>query len=221
MKTQAKLVAIAMVAHLSGCSTPTDGSAEGSKSTQAPTKWRIAQQDTLLAGGESKPYHFCAAGECELSTRKTLPRPAPTLMSMKSKEEARPAPAAGKGAGASIGPNRIAIPFAYNSAALSEEGKRQVDAFVKGAGAGARIEIVGLADSLRRDSYNQALAKRRAAAVRQYIASSSNKPGASIAASVSTGARIVRVTEDGIYPTGEAHNGRRVDMGVIGLEVNK
>lgn len=192
----------------------------GDDATAAPTteqtRWKLAQHESL--GDESNPFKFCRGSDCPGVSRKTVNAGTPVAKARVTPTPAVPA-APAKPAAAPGPADRVVIPFAYNSAALSEDGKRAIDSMLQGRDQ-LSLEIVGVADTVRRDAYNRHLAERRAQAVSTYLATvtASRKAGS---VKWSTSSRIVRVTPEGTYPPGEPHRGRRVDLGVIGLEVKQ
>ncbi len=184
---------------------------------------RVSQSATQRDFVSGAPvFYLCDGRGCGEFTPKTVPRmvadrsPGSGVPGTSHDSPARvPAPVSqqrGDAAGAVVA--RIA--FAYNRAELSAAARASLDELAPKLVRADSVRIVGLADTLKRDEANQALAHRRAKAVADYLAAKWGTQRPVPRLDLQT--RLVRVTEDGRYPEGEPHKGRRAD--VIELEID-
>ena len=184
---------------------------------------RVSQSATQRDFVSGAPvFYLCDGRGCGELTPKTAPRmvadrsPVGGVPSAVQDSPARvPAPVPrqrGEASGAVVA--RIA--FAYNRAELSAPARSSLDELAPKLVRAESVRIVGLADTLKRDEANQALAHRRAKAVADYLTAKWGTQRPIPRLDLQT--RLVRVTEDGRYPDGEPHKGRRAD--VIELEID-
>ncbi len=184
---------------------------------------RVSQSATQRDFVSGAPvFYLCDGRGCGEFTPKTALRPvadrspAGGVPSASQDSAARvPAPVAqqrGEASGAVVA--RIA--FAYNRAELSAAARTALDELAPKLIRAESVRIVGLADTVKRDEANQALAQRRAKAVADYLNAKWGTQRPVPRLDLQT--RLVRVTEDGRYPDGEPHKGRRAD--VIELEID-
>lgn len=187
---------------------------------------RVSQSATQRDFVSGSPvFYLCDGRGCGDLTPKTAPRmvagPGPTSVAPGVAAPATPAaprvaPAASKQRGDATGAVVARIAFAYNRAELSASARAALDELAPKLARAESVRVVGLADTVKRDEANQALAQRRARAVADYL--TAKWGGAQPVPRLDLQTRLVRVTEDGRYPDGEPHKGRRAD--VIELEID-
>lgn len=159
--------------------------------------------------GEAVPA-LCAGPSCLNFTPKVLQIPQPSAPS-------RPAPPAVSPpvkppAAVQPEPRQIEmrLPFSYNSSRLSKASQDELLRVLLPVSTSARsVQIIGVADSQKRDQYNLSLAQRRADAVASFLKTHL------ASATFSTSARVVKVSEQGAYPQDEPHQARRADLSVL------
>lgn len=180
---------------------------------EAAVKWRIGQIDGARDNLSGDLLHvFCKRDECMVS-QKTLTMAGTRQVGFGGK--AKP----GKQADpvATREERLFTVPFDYNKSTINSKGFDALTQAVQSLSEAKKLKVVGLADSLNRDEYNLALAKKRANAVQGWFQKRFTEMGKAV--EVDSDARIVRVTEEGVYPPGEKFKGRRVDLTVIVVEV--
>lgn len=103
------------------------------------------------------------------------PQPAPEPKQAVSTQQAAPAPVPGVRRNVDLSADAL---FAFDEAALQPEGKSILDDFAHQLSAVDydSIFVVGHADRIGSDEYNQKLSERRANAVKEYLASAANIP---------------------------------------------
>lgn len=178
----------------------------------AGVKWRIGQLDPVRDNVSGDLVHvFCKREECTVS-QKTLTMAPNKPVSFGTKPKATM-----KAAEQAREERLFTIPFDYNKSSINAKGVRVLTEAAQSLADAKKLKVVGLADSLNRDEYNLALAKKRATAVQGWLQKKFTEMGKPI--EVESDARLVKVTEEGVYPPGEQFKGRRVDLTVIVLEV--
>jgi outer membrane protein OmpA-like peptidoglycan-associated protein len=183
------------------------GCASKSPETPAPERaadgqrFQIEQSAQVrdLITGQMK-FVFCSAGDCQ--------EVSPKVFAQAKRIQVQQVAVAGSGA------KLFSVAFAYDKSDLSREAVEVLDKVVREAANAKQIKLVGKADTVNRDTYNRALAARRAEAAKQYLLQKG------VSAPIATSAEIVRVTPSGMYPPGETFKGRRVDMELL-VEVVK
>ncbi len=179
---------------------------------EANVKWRIGQLDGARDDVSGDLVHvICKRDECTVSP-KTLTMPAPRSVNFDGKSNRQTQPAKG-----TREERLFTVPFDYNKSAINSKGMGVLTQAASSLADAKKLRVVGLADSVNRDEYNLALAKKRAAAVQAWLQKKFAEMGKTV--DVESDARLVKVTEDGEYPPGESFKGRRVDLTVIVVEV--
>ncbi len=160
--------------------------------------------------GEPVPA-LCAGPSCLTFTPKVLQIPQQVSQGSTRLPAAPPAPT--KRAQPEVAQPRqieLRLPFSYNSSRLSKAAQQELQRVLMPVSASARsVQIIGVADSQRRDQYNLSLAQKRADAVASFL-----KPHLA-SATFSTSARVVKVPEQGPFPPDEPHQARRADLSVL------
>jgi len=206
------LAVVAMAAMLTGCALPKDEDQVGEvrpHNGDEAIVWSIDQVDATrdMVTGDLM-YVFCKRNEC-IVTPKSVTVAAP-----------RPAVAQSGNAGAKAPQQKahaFSIPFDYDRSKINASGLKVLAENADRLSSAKKIAVVGLADSVNRDAYNIKLATKRAEAVKEWLKKHFEKTGKAV--EIDTSARLVKVSESGDYPPGEAFKGRRVDMNVLIVEV--
>lgn len=212
-----KLIGLALLSvALGGCSLlgqQTKEAAETVHDAETAVKWRVGQFDGVRDEVSGDLVHvFCKREECTVS-QKTLTMATSRQVSFDGK-----AKAPRKTADSTAREERLfTIPFDYNKSSINTKGMRVLGEAAQSLADAKKLRVVGLADSLNRDEYNLALAKKRAIAVQSWLQKKFGEMGKTV--EVESDARLVKVTEEGVYPPGEQFKGRRVDLTVIVVEV--
>lgn len=127
---------------------------------QPPARQRVAQ----FAFGPDATFRVCAESACPRATPKTLATAVP-----------QPVPAPGPQPPSAVAPAveasvlEVTVTFAFASATLTPAAKASLSAAIRHAGDSGSIAIAGRTDSIGEPKANDALARARALAVRDYL----------------------------------------------------
>lgn len=212
-----KLIALPVAALvLSGCSLLQEEPVKAEErihDADAVVRWRVGQMDAVRDGVSGDLVHvFCKQDECVVSGKTiTVQPPRRPGMDVAGRQQPREVTEVAR-------PESVfSIPFDYDKATINDRGAKALAEISASLMQSKGLKVVGLADSVNRDKYNLSLAKRRADAVGEWLKKRFAEAGKSI--QIESDARVVKVTEDGVYPPGEKFKGRRVDLTVLILEV--
>lgn len=209
LKRRMGLLTAVLVALLTvGCSLPKFGSEAKDgpvpvASEQGERKLVSIQQSDAwrdIVTGERR-FVFCAGEDCTAATQKSV---APQMLRVVVPSKAPGVTESGKLRTFKLG-------FDYDRSTLNAEAIKVLEEAAAYAAEkkASEIRIQGKADSYDRDAYNLKLAERRARTAERFL------KGKKLDAKLVVDASIVRVTEDGMYPPGEAFKGRRVDLDIV------